>query len=105
MCANEATKDWQISPGGERKVRNAGFVRRFGITLEEWETLLVAQNYLCCICGIDLRTTRADTDHCHATGKNRGILCHNCNVGLGFFKDSPQLLLSASEYLLKFQAQ
>jgi len=100
-CSMMVSRNWQISPGGERKVRNAGFVRKYGITLKEYEAMLVAQKYLCCICEIDLRTTKADLDHCHATGKNRGILCHNCNCALGFLKDNPQFCASAGRYLEK----
>lgn len=42
-------------------------------------------------------------DHCHTTGQVRGVLCENCNKGLGLFKDSPERLLSAARYLLRFQ--
>lgn len=42
---------------------------------------------------------RLAVDHCHKTKKIRGLLCDNCNKGLGLFKDKPELLNSASEYL------
>lgn len=38
-------------------------------------------------------------DHCHVTGKTRGLLCFCCNVGLGVFKNNPNLLRKAAEYL------
>jgi hypothetical protein len=41
-------------------------------------------------------------DHCHATGVVRGILCDHCNRGLGFFRDNPQSLATASTYVQKF---
>ena len=42
-------------------------------------------------------------DHCHKTNRQRGLLCSNCNTGLGFFLDDPGLLASAIEYLRKYQ--
>lgn len=43
---------------------------------------------------------RPHVDHCHKTGKVRGILCAECNSGLGKFKDRPEFLIKAVEYLL-----
>lgn len=43
------------------------------------------------------------TDHCHGTGKVRGILCHHCNVGIGHFNDAPEALRNAALYLEKHQ--
>lgn len=43
-------------------------------------------------------------DHCHKTGVNRGLLCSSCNIGLGYFKDSPETLRSAADYLDKYNA-
>lgn len=54
----------------------------------------------CMICGEDVTDT-GNLDHCHKTGKWRGVLCRNCNTGLGLFKDDKQLLFSAILYLAK----
>ena len=51
----------------------------------------------CVICGIE---TQLVVDHCHETGAVRGMLCSNCNLGLGHFKDDPMLLEFARIYLL-----
>lgn len=69
--------------------------------------MLVKQQNRCFIC--DMKFTKVErgkrmfnipyVDHCHTTGKVRGILCGNCNTGLGHFKDSPMLLQRAIEYL------
>lgn len=56
----------------------------------------------CAICGRiekDSQYERNHVDHCHSSGKIRGMLCSNCNTGLGSFMDSPELLLKAVEYL------
>ncbi len=54
----------------------------------------------CSICGrLESDTHKLRMDHCHITGKFRGWLCHNCNVGLGNFLDSPIILDKAKEYL------
>lgn len=75
--------------------------RLYGITPEDYYTLFVNQNGQCNICGIhqaELKN-RLDTDHCHITGKVRGLLCHKCNKALGLFKDSSEILEKASKYL------
>lgn len=63
------------------------------------------QNGKCQICQGDGFLMREDhqaklmVDHCHTTGRVRGLLCHNCNRALGLFKDSPEALSRALEYL------
>lgn len=66
--------------------------RRYGLTVEEYTTLLADG---CAICGA------ADVvlDHCHASGKARGALCQGCNMGLGQFQDDPQRLRAAALYI------
>lgn len=50
----------------------------------------------CAICG---RSAALVIDHCHKTGLVRNLICDSCNRGLGCFKDSPEVLLRAVEYL------
>lgn len=68
---------------------------------EEIAAMLVAQNGLCAICGEDFSTKAKGyhVDHCHTGGGVRGLLCLQCNAGLGMFKDSPDLLRAAIAYL------
>lgn len=71
--------------------------RRSGLTTEDVQTWWTAQKGRCRIC-----KKKSDTpcvDHCHASMKVRGLLCVNCNTGLGNFKDNPYLLRKAIEYL------
>lgn len=53
----------------------------------------------CDICDSPSEGRALAMDHCHTSGKVRGMLCSNCNTGLGLFKDSPRLLLTAMDYL------
>ena len=79
--------------------------RKFGLTPEEYEKMLEAQGNKCAICGGEETATRLEktkslaVDHDHKTGKIRGLLCCECNQGLGKFKDSRDMLLSAAKYL------
>jgi hypothetical protein len=61
--------------------------------------MIEAQGGLCAICAGPL--DRPHVDHDHETGKVRGILCFNCNAGLGKFKDSVEIADAATEYLRK----
>ena len=71
---------------------------RYPITRTQRRTLHVAQGNRCAICRAEVRLYQ---DHCHKTGIVRGLLCHSCNVGLGFFADDPALLASATAYLIQ----
>lgn len=77
-------------------------VRKYGITREEYHVLLEAQNHSCAICGsTEWGTPSPHVDHSHLSGKVRGLLCGNCNRGLGMFGDSPELMREAVAYLEK----
>lgn len=88
-----------------RQCRNADeAAKRYGTTLEHVAELSVKQGAVCAICESATANhstfTRLAIDHCHTTGKVRGLLCHNCNTALGHLKDSPELALKAAAYLL-----
>lgn len=75
--------------------------QQFGITLADYEQMRIDQADLCKLCGRHERTRqrRLAVDHCHVTGKIRGLLCHHCNTGLGNFMDDVSLLRKAITYL------
>lgn len=81
--------------------KNNHLKRTYGITLNQYNEMLTIQNHCCLICKRHTSELKhaLHTDHCHATLKVRGLLCFNCNQGLGNFKDSMGLLISAFEYL------
>ena len=77
--------------------------RLYGITPEDYDTMLKEQNHKCKICSVDFlydkHNTKPFIDHCHTTNKVRGLLCLNCNAGLGYFKDNTETLTKALNYL------
>jgi hypothetical protein len=80
-------------------------LRRRGLTSEDYDLMLLSQNHVCGIClqpesskrlG---RVRKLAVDHDHTTNKIRGLLCQRCNVLLGLFRDSPENLTRAANYL------
>lgn len=69
--------------------------------VENYNSLFNLQYGKCRICGTHQSELKAAlcVDHCHKTGKVRGLLCHECNTGIGKFKDDKDLLIRAIEYL------
>ena len=70
----------------------------YGITQSDFDKAIKAQGFKCAICG---KRKQLCVDHDPNTGKIRGLLCQYCNVGIGSFRDNPNLCRKASEYLLK----
>lgn len=75
---------------------------KYGSNVEEYEKLLIEQNYVCAICKCSNGNRKLCIDHCHSTDLFRGLLCSKCNVGLGYFKDNIEYLENAIEYLQNF---
>lgn len=80
--------------------------KKFGITLDQFHAMIDHQDNKCAICGNGPvgrarkgGAVRLHIDHCHATGKVRGLLCYKCNTGLGVFEDNPKYLAEAIRYL------
>jgi hypothetical protein len=71
---------------------------QYGISLEEYDAMLKRQGGACAICR-KRPTERLCVDHCHVTRKVRGLLCRQCNFGLGHFRDDPDLVEAAAAYL------
>jgi hypothetical protein len=84
-------------------VRNSSRIALYGIGSAQFDQIMAAQGGACALCGMQLdgesKKTTAHVDHCHSTGKVRGILCHQCNVLLGNARESPALLAAAITYL------
>ncbi|MFH8612816.1 endonuclease VII domain-containing protein [Streptomyces sp. NPDC018029] len=72
------------------------FKRKYGLTMAERDLLIASQKGLCVIC---LSAPAVHVDHCHETGKVRGVLCFNCNSGIGKLGDDPDRTRRATAYL------
>jgi len=98
-------KKW--SEKNKDKTRDSRLKRTYGISSLDYERMFLAQNGKCAICSEKQSaiTKKSGTshflcvDHCHKTGKVRGLLCVNCNIAIGKFKDNPSLMIKASEYI------
>lgn len=90
---------WRWSQQGSQRAK--WLKHKYGITQADYDALLTAQNGLCAVCRKPevIKDRPLRVDHDHKTGRVRGLLCHHCNVALGHFKDDPQLLRAAMEYL------
>lgn len=89
------------------KIRDSVYKRKYGISLNQYNSLLESQKGLCKICGTSdpkghgSKNGRFCVDHCHDTGIVRGLLCHHCNIGIGAFNDDTVKLAKAIDYLIQ----
>jgi hypothetical protein len=90
------------------KARHLNYQKHYGISLDDYNEMLLKQNGVCAICKKhQIKSARnhdnyLSVDHCHSTGKIRGLLCNKCNQGLGLFGDSVESLLIAIQYLQSY---
>lgn len=102
-CESEDNRRQKQTILGQEYHKNYRLVRRFGITLEQYEQMRAVQGGGCAICGKtrfdDVREHDLAVDHDHSTGVVRGLLCRDCNVALGKFGDSLDVLKKAVAYL------
>ena len=110
-CHYNRYTEWRKNPDNLKKViqyrRNAAFKRRYGITLEQYEQMVKDQNNQCLICerqpdGYGAPQSRVlSVDHCHTSGKIRGLLCHRCNTALGALREDTDIIKKALAYIEK----
>lgn len=97
VCHNSYKKN---TPPDNRVAHDRSLRHKYGITVEEYEAMLVSQSGACAICGgVEPSGKRLAVDHDHGTGKVRQLLCHRCNLVLGQVHDDPNILRLAAMYL------
>lgn len=94
---------WQKPKNKKRRTERMRFLR-YGVTNEQFELLFSSQDGVCAICKFKTETRSPKKpsphiDHCHKTGRIRGLLCNPCNKALGLLLENPQLALAAFNYL------
>lgn len=130
LCRNEKYKEWvknnpdkmikvkenskirsnkyYHSDVGQISYRKSHLKNNFGMSIEEFDIILEKQNNVCAICNNPetmIKNTFLSVDHCHETKINRGLLCSNCNRGIGLLKDNVEILKNAINYLITYKKQ
>lgn len=91
---NERTRKYNAA--NPDRVRRWWMKARYGLTPQEYAVLQEEQDGLCALC---YEASATQVDHNHETGQIRGLLCKNCNTALGKFRDDPERLRVAVDYL------
>lgn len=99
-CCAARKSAWNKTEAGKRSAAATKLRQRFGLTLEDYERMYEEQAGKCLTCDSSEshRGHRLAVDHCHTTGKVRGLLCKSCNVALGNARENPNILRRLAEY-------
>lgn len=98
--ANSRSRAWRKK--NPEKTKSAELRFRYGITLDDYNAMAVAQRGACAICA-KVSSRRLHVDHDHLTGSVRGLLCRPCNHMLGLSRDNADVLAAAIRYLADSQ--
>lgn len=93
--------NWRKTPKRVRWHLNWKCKTRYGITADEFDALSKTQGGRCAICN---REAKLVIDHNHDSGKVRGLLCNQCNVGIAQFKENPQFMVEEIDYLTTWES-
>jgi hypothetical protein len=102
-CRNQRALAWQQK--NPQVKRNTHLKAKFGLDQSQFDSMLSSQNHRCAICMSTEPKGRGTfhVDHCHKTGEIRGLLCHDCNTGIGKLGDNVEGLRQALTYLERFE--
>jgi hypothetical protein len=95
----QRSKTW--AENNKRQRKHNVLKSTHGITIDDFEKMLVDQDYKCFCCSVEHSSLKKGlfVDHCHTTGKVRGLLCNSCNSALGYAKDNIEVLTTMIKYL------
>lgn len=101
--STRSKKKWESRPKDEKDTinRKNRLKYYYGLTVEDYQQMVKEQDEKCYLCGNEDNYNGKPlyVDHCHNSGKVRKLLCQHCNSGLGMFRDNPELLIKAADYL------
>lgn len=101
-CTQEKDKARrQANPEKQRKIRRKAHLKaKYGVTPEWLEQRLEELDHKCPLCATPIAEGyNLAIDHCHTTGEVRDVVCRSCNIAMGMFKDNPELIEKAVQYL------
>lgn len=99
--STKKSMEWRLAnPEHSRfRVRDSTLKRKYGLTVDDYNKLLESQGGVCQVCKNPPTNRRLAVDHCHTTGKIRGLLCQACNVSIGKMRESPDLIRRLANYV------
>jgi hypothetical protein len=106
-CKITKTKTW-ANANKEKMIRyntKSKLKNRYGIEINQYDSMLIAQNNLCAICNQSQTRRNLAVDHCHQTNRVRGLLCDKCNLALGMINDDLNIVESIKRYLILHKAK
>ena len=95
-------RESEHTPERLEQMRRRRYVREYGVTVEEYDQMVLDRQGRCDICGLlpkDNRGSKLHVDHIEGTKQARGLLCLRCNVGIGMLKHNRKIIAAAHRYL------
>ena len=101
QCSAKRSERWRKNNPDRLRVldRKNKLKYKYGLTVEQYNELLSFQEGVCALCMKEHKRRPLNVDHCHSTGKIRGLLCDKCNLAIGLLGDSIELALRIVRYL------
>lgn len=106
-CKSVKTKKW-CQDNKQKFIRyniKSKLKNRYGMTMDEYDAMVTAQNNLCAICNQPQARRNLAVDHCHQTNRVRGLLCDKCNLALGMINENLDIVEGIKRYLILHTAK
>ena len=99
-CSSKKASAWNKNNPEKRRLysRRNKLKKQYGISPEQYDEMIKSQEAKCLICE---KNRKLVIDHNHKTGEVRGLLCNQCNAGIGYFYENPSIMKKAIKYVIK----